>query len=110
LTEISERSGAADDMTTQVGWRAVRAKVLARRGDLRGGEQLAREAAAVAETTDGINMHANALMDLAEVLGLADRQPEAAAAVGEALALYARKGNVVSAERARALLAELTSS
>jgi class 3 adenylate cyclase/tetratricopeptide (TPR) repeat protein len=110
LTEISERSGAADDMATQVGWRAVRAKVLARRGDLRAGERLAREAAAVAETTDGINMQANALMDLAEVLGLADRRPEAAAAVREALALYARKGDLVSAERARALLSELTSS
>ncbi len=46
-------------------------------------------------------------MDLAEVLRLADRPDEAADALREAVELYARKGNVVSADRARTLLADL---
>jgi hypothetical protein len=41
------------------------------------------------------------------VLKLADRPEEAAAAAEEALRLYERKGNVVSAGSARMLLAEL---
>jgi hypothetical protein len=41
------------------------------------------------------------------VLGLAGRGEEAAGALEEAIALYERKGNVVSAARAKALLGEL---
>jgi hypothetical protein len=42
-------------------------------------------------------------------LRLADRRAEAAAAGKEALALYEQKGDIVSAGRASALLAELAS-
>jgi hypothetical protein len=41
----------------------------------------------MAGATDDINLQGNAFMDLAEVLRLAGREPEAAAAVREALAL-----------------------
>jgi hypothetical protein len=46
-------------------------------------------------------------MDLAEVLRLGENPAEARASLEEALALYERKGNLVSAERARRTLAEL---
>ncbi len=55
---------------------------------------------ALAETTDDLNLHGNALMDLAEVLSLFERLSEADAAIEAASGLYERKGNVVSAARA----------
>jgi class 3 adenylate cyclase/tetratricopeptide (TPR) repeat protein len=78
-------------------WGQVRGKVLARRGEVEEGERLAREAVALAAETDMLNMHADALVDLAEVLALAGRDPRAE--LDEALALYERKGNLVMAER-----------
>ena len=47
------------------------------------------------------------LLDLAEVLRLAGRPGEAVPPVEQAIDLFDRKGNVVSAERARRLLQEL---
>jgi len=46
-------------------------------------------------------------MDLAEVLCLAGRSDAAAPFVQKAIALYERKGNHVSAAKARTLLADL---
>jgi len=105
--EKARALGASDDVITQMLWRQVRAKVLAHRGDLEEAERLAREAVALAEETDQLDSHGDALVDLAEVLELARRREEAAAEVEKALALYKRKGNLVMTERAQARLAEL---
>jgi hypothetical protein len=51
LYEISEQAGASDDIVTQMLWRQVRAKALARRGEDGAAEDLAREAVALAEPT-----------------------------------------------------------
>jgi class 3 adenylate cyclase/tetratricopeptide (TPR) repeat protein len=102
--------GASDDAITQMLWRQVRAKVLARRGEHADAERLAREAVAVGGEADMVNPLGDAHSDLAEVLELAGRREEAAAEVEKALALYERKGNLVMAERARARRAELRSS
>jgi len=91
-------------------WRQVRAKVLARRGELETAERLAREAVELAETTDSLNWRGDARRDLAEVLRLAGRTQEAADAARSALSLYEQKGNVVMAGRARAVLDELVSA
>jgi hypothetical protein len=80
-------------------WRQVRGQVLAQRGDLEEGERLAREAVALAEETDMLNAHADALSDLADVVSLAGRDPRAE--LEQALELYERKGNLVMAERTR---------
>jgi DNA-binding SARP family transcriptional activator len=106
-TRISEEMCRPNDIHAQITWRAVRSKILARHGQLEAAESLARGAVAFAEGSDFLYVHGDALIDLAEVLALADRGQEAAATVREALALYDRKGNVVSASRARALLEEL---
>ena len=103
--EISKRATATEDVQAQIGWRTVRAKVLARRGRLPEAEALAREALELAKVTDGIGMHAAVLRDLAEVLALAGREREAAAARVEALRLYEKKGAVAAVERVRASLA-----
>ena len=76
-------------------------------GRLAEGEQIAREAVALAQDTDDINLHGDALMALAEVLQLAGRPDEAAPFIDQALRLYEQKGNLVSAGKAHSLLAEL---
>jgi tetratricopeptide (TPR) repeat protein len=87
--------------------RRVRAKAVARLGQLEEGERLAREAVALIDQTDFPIDRADARMDLAEVLVLAGPPDEAAEVLQDALRLHEQKGNLVSAERTRALLAEL---
>ena len=78
-TKISEQAGASDDIVTQVLWRQVRAKALARRGQVETAEELARDAVALAEPTDALDMRADGLVDLAEVLRLIGRPDETTA-------------------------------
>jgi tetratricopeptide (TPR) repeat protein len=99
--------GASDDAVTQMLWRQVRAKVLARRGEHAEAERLAREAVAIGVETDQLNGQGNANADLAEVLLLTGKADEAAAAFEHALARYERKGNRVAAQRVQTRLAEL---
>jgi tetratricopeptide (TPR) repeat protein len=90
--------------------RCARAKAIAALGRAEEGERLAREAIALIDQTDFLGDRADARMDLAEVLRVAGRFDEAAQVLEEDLCLYEQKGNLVSAERTRELLAELGSS
>ena len=99
--------GASDDPVTQLLWRTVRAKVLARRGEHAEAERLAREAVALGDETDQLDTQGDAYADLAEVLVLADRPEDAAEALEQALARYERKEDLVKAGRARDRLAAL---
>ncbi len=99
-----------EDVDAQVGWRSVRAKLLARGGNLTEAETLAREATMLAEGTEDLELGAKAFVDLAEVLRLAGRPQESAAPLESALRLHERKGNVPAAARARRLLHELSVS
>jgi class 3 adenylate cyclase/tetratricopeptide (TPR) repeat protein len=105
--EIAAEAGSEDDRATQALWRAARAKVLARQGEIDEALRLAREAVALVAETDWLNTRGDALFDLAEVLDLAEKPDQAAARIAEALHLYERKGNIVAAGKARELLAEL---
>jgi class 3 adenylate cyclase/predicted ATPase len=91
-----ERLTVPEDVDAQVGWRRVRAKLLARRGDVEAAERLAREATASAARTDFLDLRAHAVGDLAEVLRLMGRSEESAAAVQEAIRLYEQKGNIAA--------------
>jgi len=104
-TEAAQRGGAADDMTTQVVWRSVRARVLSVRARHADAQALAREATSLAADTDDVNMRADTLLDLAAVLRAAGRDAGALPPLRQALDLYKAKGNQVSAARTRALLA-----
>jgi class 3 adenylate cyclase/tetratricopeptide (TPR) repeat protein len=97
MTERAERITRPDDVDAQVGWCRVRGKLLARRGDLEEAERLAREATTLAARTDHIDLRAQTVVDLAEVLRLAGRPEESAAAVQEAARLYEEKGNIAAA-------------
>jgi class 3 adenylate cyclase/tetratricopeptide (TPR) repeat protein len=107
FTEASEELAATADVASQISLRAVRAKILARRHEFAAAEELAREAVALAEQTDGLNSQGRAQMDLAQVLELAGRAGDAQPVVENALHLFERKRNVVSARKARAVLNEL---
>src|SRR6266540_1463290 len=65
------------------------------------------EAGDIARRTDHLNMQASALLAFADVLAIEGRPAQAIPIIEEARVLYDRKGNVVMAEQARTLLAEL---
>ncbi len=100
-SRTSEEAAARDDTFSQVLWRSARAKICAQGGDLAGAEALGREAVALVEKTDLLNTHGDTLVDYAEVLALAGRRDEAAAALGRAAELFERKGNSTSLARVR---------
>ena len=107
MIDLAARWTLADDMDAQIGWRRVRAKLVAQQGDLEEAERLALEATALVGRTDYLDLQGQALCDLAEVLALAGKRDQAAAALEHALERYERKGNLVSAQRAQTRLAEL---
>jgi class 3 adenylate cyclase/tetratricopeptide (TPR) repeat protein len=85
-----------EDADAQASWRRVRAKLLARRGDLEDAERLAREAVEIADRTDHLNLRGQCAADLAEVLQRAGRPEESADARQQAVRLYQQKGNVAA--------------
>jgi tetratricopeptide (TPR) repeat protein len=84
-------------------WRPVRARLLARQGDLPRAEALAREGVRIADTTDDANRRAEAYRDLGEVLRTAGRASDANEAFERAIALFAEKGNLPGAAHVRSL-------
>jgi hypothetical protein len=88
-------------LETQVAWRRVAARVRAGRRALEDAERLAGEAEAIAAGTDFLALHAGTLLDLSEVLELADRPKEAVLAAEQALERSSLKGDIVGARRAR---------
>jgi tetratricopeptide (TPR) repeat protein len=97
----SAELGAADDAITQMLWRQIMAKVLARRGELEDAERLARESVGIGAKTENPNGKADSYASLGEVLAMAGRPEEAAAAFEQALECYERKENLVMAGRMR---------
>ncbi len=68
FTEVAKGAAAVDDMSAQITWQAVRARLLARRGDLPGAKRMSDRAVALAASTDWLTDHADALMSRAYVL------------------------------------------
>ena len=95
------------DVSAQALWRQVQALVHASRGQHVEAETLAREAVAIMDRTDALNIQGDALCDLAEVLNAAGRNNEAAATLSQALDRYERKNNLAMTAQVRDRLAEL---
>ncbi|HEX2129742.1 MAG TPA: hypothetical protein VHF58_11050, partial [Solirubrobacterales bacterium] len=107
LTEEAERIAALDDLDGQVKWRLARASALCAEGAPEDGVRYAREAVALAESSDTVVLHADALAGLAYSLlatGDGHEAREPAACAGE---LYEAKGDVVSASRWQRVVAGL---
>ena len=107
LAQLSARLSAPGDLLTQVLWRGVQARILARRGRLADAETLAQEAVALAARTDFLVHHGDALVDLAHILQDSGQRDKAAAAAGEGLHLHEQKGNLVTAGKIRSELGVL---
>ncbi len=103
LAEEIAKGAGAYDLEPQAGWRMVKASVLASRGELGEAEGLAREAEELIRPTEFLDLHADTLVHLAEVLQAAGRSGEARAATLEAITRYDLKGDLAGARRARSL-------
>jgi ATP/maltotriose-dependent transcriptional regulator MalT len=93
-----------DDIPSQVTQLAIRARVLAGRGELAYAETAATDAVERSRASDDPWVRGVALIALAVVLERGDRAEQAAGALREALAGYERKGAVVSAANVRTLI------
>src|SRR5205823_4811331 len=78
FSEISDETGAPADVVTQAVWRAARGQALAYLGEHERAETLAREAVALTEGTDFLDLQASTLASLADVLRLSGQAGEAA--------------------------------
>ena len=101
----SKRLAQPTDAATQVVWRCVRAKLLARRGERDEALRLVREAIEWAGTRP--EELGNAYSALAEIERTAGHDERAVDALERALAMYEQKGMVPMAERMRGQLADL---
>jgi class 3 adenylate cyclase/tetratricopeptide (TPR) repeat protein len=102
----SRKAATSDDNNAQALWRAVLARTLAHKGRHEEAERLADEAIPWIDRTDELNNSADVRMAAAEAYHLSGRHDKALDALREALERYEEKGNVVMAERTRALLDE----
>jgi class 3 adenylate cyclase/tetratricopeptide (TPR) repeat protein len=110
LTETAEELADDDDVEPQAIWRCVRAQLLVKGGEFSAAEHLAQEAVEMLERIEAPDLHGDCLVALAEVLAEQGRPDDARAALRKAFDLYGLKGNMVSADRALALDAELSAS
>ena len=107
LTEDAEALAGVGDVTSQAKWRAVRAKLLARRGKFGAAARLADEALAQIPATSFDPLLGDVLTAKAEVLRLAGAPGDAETSLRKALQLYEDRRMTPLAERTRALLASL---
>jgi class 3 adenylate cyclase/tetratricopeptide (TPR) repeat protein len=107
LADEADAVSALDDMEPQIWLRGVRAKVLARRGRFDDAEREARDNVRLAEETDWPGYTGTGWTDLAEVLQLAGRPADAAAAARRAGEFFEAKGDLVSLDRIRTFAEEL---
>ena len=88
----------------------MRGKLKARQGAIDEAESLLSAATALIETSDQLDLRGNGLLDFAEVRELAGDATDAAYLSEQAATLFERKGNVVSALRARQVAERLRST
>jgi class 3 adenylate cyclase len=108
MTEQAQAAAAAADIDAQARWRAVRAKVLARRGEFPAAQTLLDEAAALVSPTRWAAQQAQILMARAEVDRLAGAPEQAEASLRAALRIYQDRHAAPLADQAAAALADLT--
>jgi class 3 adenylate cyclase/tetratricopeptide (TPR) repeat protein len=104
LTMEAEQAAAADDISAQIVWRTVRARIRARGGEIAEAKRISAEAVDMAAHTDWLCDHAEALLSQGQVLLVAGEADAAGRAMRGAIALYDRKGNTIGARRARSTL------
>jgi hypothetical protein len=110
IVELVIRRAIDDDLDPQIGWRRIRAMVLARRDDLENAERVARESVKLTLKTDFLDQQARSRICLADVLDRAGRPQECIAELENAAQVWERKGNVVRAAATRTRQTELNAA
>jgi class 3 adenylate cyclase/tetratricopeptide (TPR) repeat protein len=103
FVSVAVQIASDDDVEAQVVMRSVHARILAARGQSTDARIVAQGVVELARATDSPVLHADTLVDLAEVFE--DSPSERSAALEEALALYEQKRHLVGMERVNAALA-----
>ncbi|HJU57197.1 MAG TPA: adenylate/guanylate cyclase domain-containing protein [Actinomycetota bacterium] len=99
----SRDTAGSEDIFSQVLLRSTEAKVMVERNRPEEAERLAREAVAIARSSDSLLLQGEAFTSLVQVLGMARRATEGEEALAEALRACDQKGNVAGATRARTI-------
>ncbi|WP_344647675.1 AAA family ATPase [Cryptosporangium japonicum] len=107
LASDAERAAPSDEVVAQATARAARGKALARLGRVEQAVTAARSAVDTVRGTGLSTVEADVLLDLAEVLETLRDPIGARNAAADALERYERKGNVISAARARSVVLRL---
>jgi hypothetical protein len=105
---VCRTSAAEKHLEAQIKWRELRAVLAARRRQLTLAQQLADEAVTLAMASEQLDTQAQAHIDLAAVCQAAGLLEKARAALQVAVDRYQAKGNLVSAEKAKHLMEEMT--
>ncbi len=98
-TVLAEGVTGEDDLAAEMGWRGVRAKILADRGEMREAEALGREAAELGANSEFLLFAGWAYEDLAYVLATEGKGDEASETRDLARAAYQKKGSTASLAR-----------
>src|SRR3954451_2061747 len=107
LADTVADAAAPDALSAQMLRLIVRPELYARRAAIAIADRLSSEAVRITEQTDWLVDRAEVLMARGRILNAAGRPDAAGRAFRSACELFSRKGNVVSAERARAVVAQL---
>jgi class 3 adenylate cyclase/tetratricopeptide (TPR) repeat protein len=99
-----EATASEQDLWSQTLYRLARARLLADGGAHDEAERVARDALAIVEPTDLLDLRGDVLLELATVLRSARRLDAARECVERGIGLYQAKGNIVAVKRARAHL------
>ncbi len=102
FSTLSFETAPAESVAAQALWRSAKARVLVNSGDHGQAERLAREAIQLVPR-EMLNLSADLRVDLAKILLVARWREATLPVINEAIDLYKRKGNLVSATQARAL-------
>jgi tetratricopeptide (TPR) repeat protein len=102
----ARETGAPNDISTQVYWRVAAAQLTADDGRRAEAEGIIREAVALVEPTDFLELRGAAFEGLAHVEARAGRPDGWKAGLERALAEHDRKGNLVAARRVREAMAQ----
>lgn len=102
FASTAAEAAPAESVSAQALWRAAKARVLSHQGDQRGAQQLTRDAIRLVPH-DMLNLRADLHVTLAESLFTTGLNDAGARVLNEAIEMYASKGNINAAERARSV-------
>jgi class 3 adenylate cyclase/tetratricopeptide (TPR) repeat protein len=107
FAQLCADAAARDDVQPQIGWRTARVRVLVERGRPQEAAEVGHTLLRLIEGSDFLVERADAFVAIAHAARAGGRDSDAAELLRRALADCGRKGNLVSAARVRAILAEI---